>query len=91
VSTLPVAVGVRRTRHVVYAIDLLLVGLVGVAFSRGLLSPVVTLALLGGLGYALVVAAFVGRTERHGRLAIAGEMKSLVVVVLLGALTALGL
>jgi 4-hydroxybenzoate polyprenyltransferase len=82
VSTLPVAFGVRRTRQIIYGIDLSLVALVGVAFVAGLFSTVVAVALLSGLGYALVVAAFVGRTARPTRLAIAGELKSVVVVAL---------
>lgn len=91
VSTLPVVFGVRRTRQFVYAIDLALVGLVGLAFLDGVLSPAMTGALLGGLGYALVVAAFVGRTDRHSRLAVAGEAKSLVVVALFSMLTVVGI
>jgi 4-hydroxybenzoate polyprenyltransferase len=91
VSTLPVVFGVRRTRQFVYAVDLSLIGLVALAYLDGVLSTAMAAALLGGLGYALGVATFVGRTERHSRLAVAGETKSLVVVALFAALTLVGI
>jgi 4-hydroxybenzoate polyprenyltransferase len=91
VSTLPVVFGVQRTRQVVYGIDLLLIGLISVAYLDGQFSTTMAAALLGGLVYALVVAAFVGRTEQHTSLSIAGEMKSLVVVALIVVFTLGGL
>jgi 4-hydroxybenzoate polyprenyltransferase len=79
VSTLPVVFGVRRTRHILYALDLLLAAFLAGAFLQGLLSVALAAAVLAGLGYALVLAAFVGRTDRYGRLSIAGEAKHLLV------------
>ncbi|EJN57902.1 UbiA family prenyltransferase [Halogranum rubrum] len=91
VSTLPVVFGVARTRQILYGINLALVALVTGALVRGVLSTPVSLALLGGLGYTLVVTAFVGRTTRHTRLAIAGEAKAFVVVALFALATVAGL
>lgn len=83
VSTIPVVFGVRRTRRILYALDLLLVAFVGVALFSGVLSPAFAAAILVGLAYALALAWFVGRTAAPGRLAIAGEAKHLVVFALI--------
>ncbi|OYR53671.1 UbiA family prenyltransferase [Halorubrum halodurans] len=83
VSTLPVVFGVRRTRHILYGLDLALVAFVAVALSLGILPTAAAAAILVGLGYALVLAWFVGRSAAPGRLAIAGEAKHLVVFALL--------
>lgn len=90
VHTLPVVLGVRRTRHVLYGIDVLLVALVGTATLTGLLSVSVGVAILVGLGYALVLAWFVGRTTALGRLSVACEAKHLLVFGVLWGLTAIG-
>ncbi|KTG21242.1 4-hydroxybenzoate polyprenyltransferase [Haloferax profundi] len=90
VSTLPVVFGVDRTRQIAYGLDIVLVGFVVFAYLRGLLGSILTLAILVGLGYALVLAAFVGRTEHESRLGIAGEAKHLVVMAVILALTAGG-
>lgn len=83
VSTLPVVFGIDRTRRILYGIDLSLVAFVVVALSSGILTTAVATAMLVGLGYALVLAWFVGRNAEPGRLAIAGEAKHLVVFALL--------
>jgi 4-hydroxybenzoate polyprenyltransferase len=90
VDTLPVVLGVRRTRHVLYGIDVLLITFVGTATLTSLLSLSAGVAILVGLGYALVLAWFVGRTEALGRLSIACEAKHLVVFGILWGLTAIG-
>ncbi|KAB1190611.1 4-hydroxybenzoate polyprenyltransferase [Haloferax sp. MBLA0076] len=90
VSTLPVVFGVDRTRQIAYGLDIFLVGFVVFAYLRGLLGSILTLAILVGLGYALVLAAFVGRTDHESRLGIAGEAKHLVVMAVILALTAGG-
>ena len=90
VSTLPVVFGVHRTRQIVYGLDVVLVGFVVLAYLRGLLTDVLTIAILVGLVYALVLAAFVGRTEHKGRLGIAGEAKHLVVMAVILVLSAGG-
>ena len=83
VDTLPVVFGVDRTRRILYGLDLLLVGVVSAAVAVGVVSLVVGLALLVGLVYALGLASFVGRSTRHTRMGIAGQLKHLVVFGLL--------
>lgn len=83
VSTLPVVFGIRRTRHALYGLDLFLVAFVALTLVFGPLTVALAGAILVGLGYALVLAWFVGRTDAPGRLAIAGETKHLVVFALL--------
>jgi 4-hydroxybenzoate polyprenyltransferase len=90
VSTLPVVFGVRRTRHICYALDVFLLAFLAVAYLEGILPVALAAGVLAGLGYALVLAWFVGRTERYGRLSIAGEAKHLFVVAVAAAV-ALGL
>ena len=91
VSTLPVVFGVRRTRRILYGLDLLLIVFITGAFRSGVLSAVLTAAILVGLGYALGLAWFVGRTHTPGRLAIAGEAKHLLVFALILVLTTIGI
>jgi len=80
VRTLPVVFGVRRTRHVLYGLDLALVAFLVVAYVRGALSFALAAAAVAGLGYALVLAALVGRTDRDRLLGVAGEAKHLLVL-----------
>lgn len=80
VSTLPVVFGVARTRRILYVVEVSLGAFVVWAFLEGLLSAPLAGGVLAGLAYTLVVTAFVGRTEAYGRLAIAGELKALVVL-----------
>ncbi len=91
VSTLPVVLGVGRTRRVLYGIDLALIGFVAVAFATGVVATAVAAAILVGLGYALVVAAFVGRTTAFGRLEAASKLKHLVVFALVLVFMTLGI
>ncbi|MDS0296300.1 UbiA family prenyltransferase [Halogeometricum luteum] len=86
VSTLPVVFGVVRTRRILYVVVASLGAFVAWAFSEGLLSGPLAGGVLAGLAYTLVVTAFVGRTENYGRLAIAGELKALVVLTVAVAL-----
>ncbi|ELZ29848.1 4-hydroxybenzoate polyprenyltransferase [Halogeometricum pallidum JCM 14848] len=80
VSTLPVVFGVARTRRILYAVEASLGVFVAWAFFEGLLSAALAGGVLAGLAYTLAVTAFVGRTEAYSRLAIAGELKALVVL-----------
>ncbi|MFB6123068.1 MAG: UbiA family prenyltransferase [Haloferacaceae archaeon] len=91
VSTMPVVFGVRRTRRALYGLDLFLIVFLALAYLGGLLSVAVAVAVLVGLGYALVVAAFVGRTDRYRRLSIAGEAKHLIVFAVVVGLLGNGL
>jgi 4-hydroxybenzoate polyprenyltransferase len=89
VDTLPVVFGVHRTRHILYGLDLLLVGTVSGAIATGVLPLGVGVAVLVGLVYALGLAYFVGRSDRHTRMGIAGQLKHLVVFGLLLGTTGL--
>lgn len=91
VSTMPVVFGVRRTRWALYGLDVFLIVFLTLAFFEGLLPVGVVVAVLVGLGYALLVAALVGRTDRHGRLSVAGEAKHLLVFAVLIALSTGGI
>ncbi|MFC6615795.1 UbiA family prenyltransferase [Halopenitus salinus] len=91
VSTLPVVFGVDGTRRILYGIDVALIGFLLWAFYHGLLAFELAAAMVVGLGYALVLAAFVGRTRRHRRLSIAGEAKHLLVFAVILGLSAGGL
>jgi 4-hydroxybenzoate polyprenyltransferase len=91
VSTMPVVFGVRRTRRILYALDVFLIVFLVLAFHGGLLPITLTLAIGAGLGYALVLAALVGRTDDHGRLAVAGEAKHLLVFAVLVVLWTVGI
>ncbi|MFC6824081.1 UbiA family prenyltransferase [Halopelagius fulvigenes] len=84
VSTLPVVFGVRRTRHVLYGINLAVAALAGYAALSGYLSAAAVLALLVGVGYSCAVTSFVGRTEREDALVVAAECTFLFVFVALG-------
>ena len=79
VSTLPVVFGVERTRRMLYGVDLLTAGIVGYAGFTGHLPALPVAALLVGVGYSLVVTAFVGRVEEVGLLALAAECEYVVV------------
>lgn len=79
VTTIPVLIGVDRTRWLLYALDLLTAAVVVAGGVTGFLPPVAAVALLVGLGYSLVVTALLGRVERADLLAIAAECEYLVV------------
>ncbi|WP_280535275.1 UbiA family prenyltransferase [Halopenitus sp. POP-27] len=74
VSTLPVVVGVRRTRQSLYGVVLLTLGLIAYAVLRGLLVPAAALALLAGLVCLVTTIAFLGRSDAERRLAISAEL-----------------
>lgn len=83
VSTLPSTFGIRRTRHVLYLLELLLVGLLGGAYFVGLFSFGVALAIFVGLILSLCLHFLVGRVQNHSRIAVFEEMKHIFVGVLL--------
>jgi len=91
VSTMPVVFGVCRTRRILYALDVCLVVFLRLACHGGLLPMALTAAIGAGLAYALVLAALVGRTDDHDRLAVAGEAKHLFVFAVLVVLWTVGL
>jgi hypothetical protein len=55
-----------------------------------MLSLAVAAGILLGLAYALVLAAYVGRTDRYGLLSIAGEVKHFLVFLVVLGLSAVG-
>lgn len=81
VSTLPVVVGVTRTRQALYGVDAVLVLVLGYAAASGVLSDVLVTALVGGLCYSVVVTACVGRVGRNELLTLAAECEYLIVGV----------
>jgi 4-hydroxybenzoate polyprenyltransferase len=81
VSTVPLVVGVRRTRHALYAVDLIVLGLVAFAASRDVIVPVYAAGLAIGLLYSLGVTSRIGRTTDYERLTLASEFEYLVVGV----------
>lgn len=78
-STLPIVLGVRRTRNVLYGIDLCIGLLVGYAVLEGYLSVVLAAALVVGLVYSVAVTGLLGRYDRDGLLTIVAESEYLVV------------
>lgn len=79
VSTLPVALGVDRTRQILLGVDFLTAAIVGYAGLFGYLPTLPTVALLVGVGYSLVVTSLLGRVEAEGLLALAAECEYVVV------------
>lgn len=79
VSTIPVVFGVKRTRRILYALDVFLLTFLVIAFVNGVLTVAFAGAAIAGLVYALVIAGFVGRTAKYGKLTLLGESKHLFV------------
>jgi 4-hydroxybenzoate polyprenyltransferase len=91
VSTLPVVLGVRRTRQALYALALLLGAFLALAAAYEFLTVRMTVALLVGMGYTIGVAAFIGRTDDYRPLTVASNSKHLVVFAALLALSTVGI
>lgn len=83
VNTLPVVVGVDRTRRALYGIDVFTAGIVAFAAIAGHLSVIMATVLLVGLAYSLGVTSFVGRIEDEKLLSIATECEYVVVAIAL--------
>ncbi|WP_396610581.1 UbiA family prenyltransferase [Haloferax sp. S1W] len=83
VKTLPVVLGVHRTRYVLYGIDALTASILVAAALTGLLDPVVAGALLVGLAFSLTVTSLVGRTTREDLLTVAAESEYVVAALAL--------
>ncbi|MFB6092557.1 MAG: 4-hydroxybenzoate polyprenyltransferase [Haloquadratum sp.] len=90
VSTLPIVLGVRRTRWVLYLLSLGLAGFVALVARSGLLSVRLAAALLVGMGYTLVAAGFVGRLDDYHPLTVAANAKHLVVFAVFFVLSTAG-
>ena len=88
VATLPVLLGVRRTRHVLYGVDAGTLVLVGYAAVAGIVPLGLSTALVVGLLYSVGITTFVGRFEDEELLAKLPECE--YVFVALTLFTALG-
>ncbi|AKH97338.1 UbiA family prenyltransferase [Halanaeroarchaeum sulfurireducens] len=82
VTTLPLALGVRRSRQLLHVINVFLVAILLVAFVHELLSLAFLGAALLGRLYTAGLQGFIGRTERHRLLEFLYEMDHVVVATL---------
>lgn len=90
VDTLPVVLGVTRTRRVLYGLDGVLGAVLVVAAVQGVVPAAFAGAVLVGVAYAFGLAAAVGRSDHHELLAVAGEVEQIVVVLVLAGLVTVG-
>lgn len=84
VTTLPLALGIRRSRQVLHVINALLVAILLIAFVHELVSPVFLGAALLGRLYTAGLGRFIGRTERHRLLEFLYEMDHVLVAIVFG-------
>ncbi|GAA0284189.1 UbiA family prenyltransferase [Halobacterium noricense] len=89
VRTLPVVLGLERTRLVLYAVDAITAAVLAYALAAGYLSVSVALALGVGLVYSLVVTSLLARYADRAWLTVAPELEYVVVGAVL-SLVALG-
>jgi 4-hydroxybenzoate polyprenyltransferase len=82
VRTLPVVVGVRWTKYVLYGITGLTAALLGVAFAAAVLSPAEATVLLASLLSLSGVVFCLDRIENDGVLAVAAECTRLPAFIL---------
>lgn len=81
VATLPVVLGVERTRRALYGVDLLAVGTVGAAAVADLLAWPLAGALGVGIVASVCVTALAGRIENESVLGVAPDCSYLLVGV----------
>ncbi|MDZ7850744.1 MAG: UbiA family prenyltransferase [Halodesulfurarchaeum sp.] len=86
VRSLPIVFGITRSRHIIYTINVLIVGVLLFAFTTELLSVAFIGAALVGRAYAVTLHGFVGRTDRYRLLEFFGEMKHVLVVIVFAGL-----
>ncbi|MDF9747183.1 UbiA family prenyltransferase [Natrinema salsiterrestre] len=79
VLTIPVVVGVDRTRWILLGIDCGTAALVVLAVHAGCVPAQLALALLAGIAYSIGVTSLLGRSENARLLAKAAECEYLVV------------
>lgn len=89
VATLPVVLGVSRTRQTLYAVDLLTAAVVVAAVVADVLPAILAPALLAGIGYSLGVTSLVGRSRAERLVAKAAEFEYLVVAATLALVVVL--
>jgi len=83
VSTFPTVVGVRRTRHLLYMINILSILVVVGAFLGGYLPMLFALILLAGRVLAVLLNSRIGRSDDYRRLELLGEMNYVFVASVL--------
>ncbi|WP_193310792.1 UbiA family prenyltransferase [Halorubrum halophilum] len=74
VSTFPTVVGVKRTRHLLYIINMLSILVVVGAFLSGFLPALFAVVLLAGRVLAVFLNSRIGRSDDYRRLELLGEM-----------------
>lgn len=79
VSTFPTVVGVKRTRHILYIINMLSILVVIGAFLSGFLPALFALVLLAGRVLAIFFNSRIGRSNDYRRLELLGEMNYMFV------------
>lgn len=79
VSTIPVQIGIQRTRYVLYGLDMATAGLIGFAMANGILPTLESLALLVGVAYSLLISTLLGRGMDADLLAVASEFEYIVI------------
>ncbi|WP_186313311.1 UbiA family prenyltransferase [Halorubrum salsamenti] len=83
VATLPIVLGVARTRRVLYGVDTATAATLAAATAAGVLAPGVAAALGVGIAASLGVTALAGRVANDAVLGIAPDCSYLVVAVAL--------
>jgi len=83
VSTLPVVLGVHRTKHVLYGISLLMAVMVSFSTMSGYLTIISAVALLIGLGSLISIISLLGRDNIDQSLSVAAEFTRMPVLAIL--------
>ncbi|MGB9966070.1 UbiA family prenyltransferase [Halobacterium hubeiense] len=83
VRTLPVVLGLERTRLALYAVDAVTAAVLAYAVAAGHLSVLVALALGVGLVYSVAVTSLLARSADRDWLTVAPELEYLVVAAAL--------
>ena len=90
VETLPVVLGVARTRRVLYGVDLIVAGAVTAAAVAGLLAWPLVGALGVGITASICITALAGRIENRSVLGVAPDCSYLLVGVAVAGVTLVG-
>ena len=88
VSTLPLALGVARTRRVLYGVDAVTAATLAAATATGVLAPGIAAALGVGIAASLAITALAGRVDDTAVLGVAPDCSYLVVGVALAIVAA---
>ena len=88
VSTLPIVLGVARTRRVLYGVDIVTAATLAAATAAGILTPGVTTALGVGIVASIAITALAGRVDDAAVLGVAPDCSYLVVGAALAVVVA---